>query len=75
MDNSVAAARRKSPLTTPTDLGSNATRDIASALTALLADVFALYISRPRIFIGTFPVRISGTITSCSMSRVSKYSQ
>lgn len=39
-----AAADRKLPLATPTDLGSNATRDIAAALTALLADVFALYL-------------------------------
>ena len=35
--------RRKAPLATPTDLGSNATRDIAGALNALLANVFALY--------------------------------
>lgn len=31
-------------LATPTDLGGNATRDIAAALNGLLADVFALYI-------------------------------
>jgi starvation-inducible DNA-binding protein len=31
-------------LATPTDLGSNATKDIAGALNALLADTFALYI-------------------------------
>jgi starvation-inducible DNA-binding protein len=30
-------------LATPTDLGANATRDIAAALNGLLADVFALY--------------------------------
>ncbi|AXK79618.1 DNA starvation/stationary phase protection protein [Pseudolabrys taiwanensis] len=30
-------------LKTPTDLGSNATKDIAGALNALLADVFVLY--------------------------------
>lgn len=36
--------RRKAPLTTPSDLGSNARRDIAGALNALLADTFALYI-------------------------------
>jgi starvation-inducible DNA-binding protein len=35
--------RRKAPLTTPTDLGSNARRDIAGALNVLLADTFALY--------------------------------
>jgi len=31
-------------LKTPTDLGSNATKDISGALNALLADVFALYL-------------------------------
>jgi starvation-inducible DNA-binding protein len=38
-----AKERRKAKLDTPTDLGSNATRDITGALNALLADVFALY--------------------------------
>src|SRR5215467_10572106 len=32
------------PLHTPTDLKSNATKDISGALNALLADVFALYL-------------------------------
>lgn len=36
--------RRKAPLETPTDLTSNATRDISGALTTLLADMFALYV-------------------------------
>jgi hypothetical protein len=36
--------RRTAPLRTPTDLSSNATRDVAAALNLLLADVFALYI-------------------------------
>jgi starvation-inducible DNA-binding protein len=31
-------------LATPTDLGSNATRDVGAALNKLLADVFALYL-------------------------------
>jgi starvation-inducible DNA-binding protein len=31
------------PLATPSDLGANATRDIAAALNGVLADVFALY--------------------------------
>ncbi|PZM08032.1 Dps family protein [Rhizobium tubonense] len=35
---------RQSQLATPTDLETNATRDIAAALTALLADTFALYL-------------------------------
>lgn len=36
-------SRRNENLETPTDLGSNSTRDISAALNALLADVFALY--------------------------------
>src|SRR5512147_1058307 len=36
--------RRAAPLATPTDLGSNARRDLAGALNALLADFFALYL-------------------------------
>jgi starvation-inducible DNA-binding protein len=39
-----AKTRREAPLKTPTNLTSNATQDIAGALTALLADLFALYI-------------------------------
>src|SRR5665213_2145972 len=39
-----ASDRRKAPITTPTDLGSNARRDIANALNALLADAYALYL-------------------------------
>ncbi len=37
-------ARREAPLANRTGLGANATRDIAPALTALLADVFAIYL-------------------------------
>ena len=40
-DQNTAAART---LATPTDLGADATRDIAAGLTSLLADVFALYL-------------------------------
>jgi starvation-inducible DNA-binding protein len=36
--------RRQAPLKTPSDLGANTIRDVAGALNALLADVFALYI-------------------------------
>ncbi len=36
--------RQTAPLLTPTDLGSNATRDVAAALNLLLADAFALYV-------------------------------
>ena len=40
-----ARKRREAPPDTPSDLGSNAaTKDISAALTALLADVFALYV-------------------------------
>jgi starvation-inducible DNA-binding protein len=38
-----AAALRSSPLNTPTDLKSNAVRDVSAALNILLADMFALY--------------------------------
>jgi starvation-inducible DNA-binding protein len=44
MDRTLAEKHRKSPLATPTALGTNATTDIAGALTALLADVFVLYL-------------------------------
>lgn len=37
-------ARLRAPRNTPTDLGADAARDIAAALTTLLADVFALYL-------------------------------
>jgi starvation-inducible DNA-binding protein len=39
-----AIARRGAPLHTPDGLGANATRDIAAALTGVLADMFALYL-------------------------------
>jgi starvation-inducible DNA-binding protein len=38
-----AKVRRKAPLKTPTDLGADATKDIAGALNILLADIYALY--------------------------------
>src|SRR5712675_128014 len=38
-----AKLRRIAPLRTPTDLAPDATKDIAAAFTALLADMFALY--------------------------------
>jgi starvation-inducible DNA-binding protein len=34
----------RSPLVTPTDLSSSATKDISAAMNGLLADVFALYV-------------------------------
>jgi starvation-inducible DNA-binding protein len=39
-----AKALQTAPLETPTDLKSNAVRDISGALNILLADVFALYV-------------------------------
>lgn len=39
-----AKERRRAPLTTPTDLKPNATKDVSAAVNALLADTFALYL-------------------------------
>jgi starvation-inducible DNA-binding protein len=39
-----AKALQSAPLATPTDLGSDAVRDISGALNVLLADMFALYL-------------------------------
>src|SRR5271154_7088477 len=36
--------RRRAPLITPTDLGTNAPENIAGSMNAILADVFALYV-------------------------------
>src|SRR5471032_2675420 len=36
--------RRNAPLGTPTDLKAAATKDIAAAMNAILADVFAMYL-------------------------------
>jgi starvation-inducible DNA-binding protein len=45
MSTAKAPATRTAPrLATPTDLGANATKDIAGALNAVLADTFALYL-------------------------------
>jgi len=44
MDSINVKARRRAPLDTPTDLRSDATKDIAGALTLLLTDFFALYL-------------------------------
>jgi starvation-inducible DNA-binding protein len=40
----MSADKVKPRLATPTDLGSNATKDISGALNAILADTFALYL-------------------------------
>ena len=39
-----AKTRRGAAIATPTDLGAKATKDIAGALNAILADVFAIYL-------------------------------
>ncbi|SED19331.1 starvation-inducible DNA-binding protein [Rhizobiales bacterium GAS188] len=44
MIKSTAKARRTAPLATPTNLSAEAVKDISAALTALLADMFALYL-------------------------------
>lgn len=44
MDIRDARARQSAPLHTPTDLNSNDVQDIGTALNALLADVFGLYL-------------------------------
>lgn len=43
-DMTKVAARRKAPLETPTDLKSNAVKDVSAGLNQLLADTFALYL-------------------------------
>jgi starvation-inducible DNA-binding protein len=43
MTTTDAKSRRRAPLDTPTDLGSNATKHLSGALNVLLADMFALY--------------------------------
>jgi len=44
MNKRDAKTRRMAPMETPTDLGSQATKDISAALNLLLADFFALYL-------------------------------
>ena len=44
MNKNTVKERRTIALRTPNDLGSDATRDLAGALNALLADMFALYL-------------------------------
>jgi starvation-inducible DNA-binding protein len=44
MSHDLASKTQRAALATPTDLSSNATTDISAALTALLADVFTLYL-------------------------------
>ena len=44
MNHSDMAPQSEASINPPTDLGTNATRDISAALNAVLADTFALYL-------------------------------
>jgi starvation-inducible DNA-binding protein len=44
MDSEKAKERRKAPLETPSGFSDNARKDIAGALNAMVADMFALYV-------------------------------
>src|SRR5262249_49909547 len=44
LDRERVAAKRERPLAAPSDLKGTAARDIAAAMNALLADVYALYL-------------------------------
>ncbi|UJJ60018.1 Dps family protein [Rhodanobacter denitrificans] len=43
-DQASLLRKQRTPLVTPTDLDARATRDVAGAMNAILADVFALYL-------------------------------
>src|ERR1700682_4433700 len=49
MNDVTAKERRLAPLDTPSDLGTNAIKDLSTSLTTLLADTFALYV-KPKNF-------------------------
>src|SRR5260370_30897737 len=44
MNDMTVQERRLAPLSTPSDLGANAIKDLSTSLTTLLADTFALYV-------------------------------
>src|SRR5882672_9804160 len=44
MNDMTVQERRLAPLSTPSDLSTNAIKDLSTSLTTLLADMFALYI-------------------------------
>ena len=73
-DMSKAAERRKAPLKTPTDLTPMPSRDIAGALNALLADIFALYLKTKNFHWHMSAGRTSATTTCCSTSRPTRSS-
>ncbi len=71
--------RRDAPLATPTDLTRSATKDIAGAMNAILADVFALYLKTKngdQLFAMTDPiaerVRKIGGLTLRSIGHISR---
>ena len=59
--------RQRAPLATPNDLERGATADIAGALNAILADVFAMYL-KTKNFHWHMSGRTSATTTSCLTS-------
>ena len=63
-----ARKRRRAPLDTPSNLGSNAIEDISAALTALLADMFDLYVQNKSF-------HWHGIITCFSTSRPRRFSR
>jgi starvation-inducible DNA-binding protein len=66
--------RRRLPLTTPTDLGAEAVRDLAVGLNGVLADVFALCL-KTKNFHWHMSGRISATTICCSMSSPNRFSR
>jgi len=60
--------RLSAPLATPTDLKPAATKDIAGAMNAILADVFALYL-KTKNFHWHMSGLTSVTIICCSTNR------
>jgi starvation-inducible DNA-binding protein len=54
------AARRKTPLATPSDLSTKSIKEISGSLNALLANVFGLYLKTRACFKNRFGLR-SGT--------------
>ena len=64
MKSDNAQQRRKAPLATPSDLKSNAIKDLTGALNALVR-TYSRFTSRRRIFTGTCRGRISAITTFC----------
>ncbi len=60
----MTTSRGKAPINGPTPLSADASREIASALNALLADTFALYFKT-----GNFHWHVSGQISTLTVER------